>query len=112
MISKTNYVNAGPIDQDDAPELERLGELAATVLAHTESWIGQGLDHAAALALVQNALPLTEDPRALARLQRRSHAHVLAALLLLLEDPTAGHVATDLVEVLHDEGPQERVLAS
>ena len=112
MISKTAYVSGEPYDQDEALELQRLAELAAAVVDRSESWIAAGLGHDVALALVQNALPLREGAQVLERLQRRSHARVLTALLLLLDDPAAGELATDLAEALHRGPARERSLAS
>lgn len=94
---------------DDGPERELLRHAAAEVLAGVESWLGEGLGTDAALALVQNALPLSEEAGALPRLQRRSHGTVLAALLLLMADERAADLATRLVEGLR-EGAVPRVL--
>lgn len=112
MISKTAYVSGEPIDRDGVHELRALAHLAASVLARTETWLlGGEVIEDVALALVQNALPLLEGASALTRLQRHSHARILAALLLLLDDPDAAALATDLTGALQETGPRERVLA-
>ncbi|WP_433799015.1 hypothetical protein [Actinomycetospora sp. CA-084318] len=93
-------------------QIDRLRTIASQVLAEVETWVGGGLGHDVALALVQNALPLVEGSLdALPQLQRRSHAQVLTGLLLLLDDPVAGALGTGIVEVLRDDVPQDRVLA-
>ncbi|MCD2185634.1 hypothetical protein [Actinomycetospora soli] len=93
-------------------ESDALRAVASQVVVEVETWAADGLGRDVALALVQNALPLLEGTvETLPRLQRRAHAQVLTALLLLLDDPVAGALATDLVEVLRDVAPRPRVLA-
>jgi hypothetical protein len=112
VISKTAYVNAEASDRAVAHECEGLEDLGAAVVAQAEGWIEDGVGEDVGLALVQNALPLIEGSAHLSRLQRRSHAQALLGLLLLLDDPMAGGIATELVELLHGAAADARVLAS
>ena len=79
-----------------------LAEAAAAVVAATDGWLQDGLCPGTGLALVQNALPLTvaDDGGSGSRLQRRSHARAVVALLLLVDDDEAGVIATCLHELL------------
>lgn len=111
MISKTAYVRGEPTGPDGPDEPDGLRAAATQVLLEVETWAADGVDHDVVLALVQNALPLADDAcGALPRLQRRSHARVLVALLLLLDHPVAGALATELVEVLAVDAPPLRAL--
>ncbi|WP_286056432.1 hypothetical protein [Actinomycetospora termitidis] len=87
-------------DLTEPAEVWELPDVATAVVVATEHWLAEGLCPATALALTQNALPLADGAEALSRLQARSHARVVAALLLLIDDEDAGELATRLVETL------------
>jgi hypothetical protein len=86
----------------DAADRDGVRRVATAVVDEVFTWQDRGTRAEALLALLDHAEPLADDHTlaALTRLQYRTHAYALAAVLMLSDDPRSGDLATALVELL------------